>query len=962
LPAQQYVFRTYRQPEGLKNLGVRAMAKDRFGFLWMVTENGVYRFLGTGFERFGKEQGIAELTVQDVVADSDGTVWVGTDKNVYRWDGNRFQPAGSQSISVEQARQMAVEDANHLLVIEHGILYRLAHDAAGRMLSFSAVLPDALLQSKPELSQAESVAVVNERPGDIRIWLGCGKRLYSFPGGALELDSNTVTEWGKEQGLPEDSWSGMLLDHGGTLWVGGETHIAVLPHESSRFEDRSIVGGGPGTVYRHAPFLEDREGRILVAAREGLARWEGANWRVIGVQDGLPRTSQVVGMALDVDGDLWLASRGEGLVGWSGYENWEGWSDSQGLPSPVVWGIALGPSGEVLLGTEGGLARIDGHGGRAKSLAHGRWSLGQVSAIEPMRDGTMLAGTFSGEVLRVEPKNGRTTVVAKIPDYVMSILEDSAGRVYLSSKRGIYRRDPGDGRTAVEPVAAANALMGSSQRVETSCASPDGSLWFLVNNRLLRERDGEWSAPPVDGFSGVHGAFLALACSKDSSVWITGDQTGIWQLTANGGRMQATQLDLPAELRTLAPLAILVDHRGWVWVGTDLGLVVWNGLGWRHLTQESGLIWNDVDEDTMREAADGSLWIGTSNGVAHLMHPERVFDSTPLSVAVTGISHGAPLDATRQQITLPWGGLPLDFQFSSPVMRNRSELIFAYRMKGLHSEWIENRNGQAVFSGLPPGDYALEVMARNSSLGSQSQIVSLHVTILAPWWRSRWFLGFCAVCLVLFLVWVNRLYANHLQARSRELERLVMERTRELEMSREQLRIQATHDGLTGMLNRGAVLRALGVALERASREKRTLVVALVDLDLFKGINDTYGHLAGDAALRWFAAAVGAAIRPYDSAGRYGGEEFLLVLPEIPREAVESRLANLHAAITGLHVHERGQEFTVNCTLGATVLEPTTGRGTVETLLTIADHALYEAKAQGRNRVVLYSANDRMAV
>jgi diguanylate cyclase (GGDEF)-like protein len=627
----------------------------------------------------------------------------------------------------------------------------------------------------------------------------------------------------------------------------------------------------------------------------------------------------------------------------------------------VVWGIAPERTGEVLVGTEAGLARIDARGGLAEPLTHGRWNFGQVSTIEPMRDGTMLAGTFSGEVLRVEPESGRMAVVARIPDYVMSISEDPAGRVYISSKRGIYRHDPGDRNTVPQPVSEATALMGSSQRVETSCASADGALWFLVNNRLLREQNGAWSAPPVDGFSGQHGALLSLACPKDNSLWITGDQTGIWRLTANGGRMQASQLELPEELRTLAPLAILVDHRGWVWVGTDLGLVVWNGLGWRHLTQESGLIWNDVNQNTLREASDGSLWIGTSNGVAHLMHPERVFDSTPLSVAVTGIRRGEALDATLQQITLPWSGLPLDFQFSSPAMRNRTELVFAYRMKGLHSEWIENRDGRAVFSGLPPGDYVLEVMARNPSLGSQSKIVSVQVTILAPWWRSHWFLGLCAVCLILLLVWANRLYANHLQARSRELERLVMERTRELEMSREQLRIQATHDGLTGMLNRGAVLRALGVALERAHREKRTLVVALVDLDLFKAINDTHGHLAGDAALRWFAAAVGGAIRPYDSAGRYGGEEFLLVLPEIPREAVESRLANLHAAITGLHVHERGMEFTVNCSLGATVLDPTAVKGTVEMLLTVADQALYEAKAQGRNRVVLHSANDRMA-
>jgi diguanylate cyclase (GGDEF)-like protein len=181
---------------------------------------------------------------------------------------------------------------------------------------------------------------------------------------------------------------------------------------------------------------------------------------------------------------------------------------------------------------------------------------------------------------------------------------------------------------------------------------------------------------------------------------------------------------------------------------------------------------------------------------------------------------------------------------------------------------------------------------------------------------------------------------------------LVSERTNELEASREQLRIQATHDGLTGMLNRTAILRTLSAEMDRARRENRTVVVALIDLDHFKHINDTYGHMAGDDALRWFVAAVGAAIRPYDHAGRYGGEEFLLVLTQIPREIVESRLDSLQAAISNLKISERGAQFTLNCSIGATVFNPTDEPASVESLLTIADQALYAAKAAGRNRVV----------
>jgi diguanylate cyclase (GGDEF)-like protein len=195
-------------------------------------------------------------------------------------------------------------------------------------------------------------------------------------------------------------------------------------------------------------------------------------------------------------------------------------------------------------------------------------------------------------------------------------------------------------------------------------------------------------------------------------------------------------------------------------------------------------------------------------------------------------------------------------------------------------------------------------------------------------------------------------YARQLRARSRHLASLVSERTRELEASREQLRIQATHDGLTGMLNRTAILRILAEEMDRARRENRTVVVALIDLDHFKRINDQYGHMAGDDALRWFAAAVGAAIRTYDHAGRYGGEEFLLVLTQIPREIAVNRLLSLQAAISNLKVSAHEAQFTLNCSMGATVYDPSDQAGSVESLLTITDQALYAAKAEGRNRVV----------
>jgi diguanylate cyclase (GGDEF)-like protein len=306
---------------------------------------------------------------------------------------------------------------------------------------------------------------------------------------------------------------------------------------------------------------------------------------------------------------------------------------------------------------------------------------------------------------------------------------------------------------------------------------------------------------------------------------------------------------------------------------------------------------------------------------------------------------------------MPWAGAPLRFRISSPTMRNLSELVLKVRMVGYQQEWMETQTGNATFASLPPGKFIFMAMACNPSLNACSVPVKVDFKVLPPWWRTYWFYGLC-IDAILFLLAVSiRIYVRQLRAKGLHLETLVRERTRELEASREQLRIQATHDGLTGMLNRVAILRALTAEIGSAMQENRTIVVVLVDLDHFKRINDQYGHLAGDEALRWFAAAVGAAIRAYDHAGRYGGEEFLLTLAEVPRDAVEQRLVSLQNSISNLKVCARGSAFTLNCSMGATVFDPSDGTTTVESLLSIADEALYAAKAEGRNRVVFRLAS-----
>ena len=166
--------------------------------------------------------------------------------------------------------------------------------------------------------------------------------------------------------------------------------------------------------------------------------------------------------------------------------------------------------------------------------------------------------------------------------------------------------------------------------------------------------------------------------------------------------------------------------------------------------------------------------------------------------------------------------------------------------------------------------------------------------------------------------------------------------------AREDLRFQATHDVLTGIWNRRAILDLLHREIERAARFRASTGVLMLDLDQFKKINDTYGHLTGDAVLKETAQRITQVVRSYDFVGRYGGEEFLVLLPGCDNEQAEQSGERIRLAVTATPVFAAGSEISVTISIGATA----TIGGPETEVLAKADAALYQAKGAGRNRTV----------
>ena len=946
--AQQMPLRYYGQQDGLANLAVSAMARDRAGYMWVGTENGVFRYDGAGFQRYAHSAGLDDTLVTGLLLDHEDRLWVGNYNGLFLKVGERLQPVlrdDGRKIGIWPSQSLVAGPGGSRYVVSGQRVYTLTlRDGAARV---APVFSDQQIAQQGALAELSSV----HADQDAVLWLGCGQSL-------CRSGREGVSVWGAGQGVPADTWHAILRDRAGQLWARGERHIVALPAGAQRFVDRTPTGDLLRKDSLRPLLAEDAHGRVLSNVDDGLVRWEAGRWEHFGPANGLRSAGGVIALQFDQGGGLWLGSRGLGLINWPGYGNWQNWTAAQGLPSDVVLSFARDKAGVLYAGTRSGAARLLPGAQRfvpVGAAAHAdQWSGLAVDA-----GGQAWGASYSGALRRVGA-DGRVTAHQERLPAVLGLLVDKRERLWLAMADGIAVADTAGAAREVRPPEGL-VQPGGAQAVSYSalCQSPGGAIWFLGGRHVLQLDGATWRTHPLAEAAGAD--MYGMACSADGTLWLSDTGGKLWRAAlpgAAGRGKQGLQLQRVENgvLGGASILGLYEDRRGWLWVGTDAGVAVWNGAQWRFFNQNDGLVWNDVNGSVFYEDADGSMWIATSNGASHVRRPELLFAPQPLAVHVEAARGDGRALALGQDWRMAWSTAPLEVTLSSPFYQNRSMLRFHYRMAGLESPWAESAAPQLRYAALPPGEYQFEYYASNAWSQSVSAVHRQAVTVLPPWWRTTQFYLLCALSSGLALAALYRLRVRHLLRRQQHTEQLVRERTRELELSREQLRERALRDSLTGAWNRGAIMEIIERALEQGQALQRPLLLILLDLDHFKRVNDDHGHAAGDAVLREAVARLSGAVRQSDAVGRYGGEEFLVLLPGLDEASGHARVEQLRHAIRcqPVRIGETGS-ITVTGSFGVIAFDPRRPLPAAE-LIELADQALYRCKENGRDRIEYASA------
>jgi diguanylate cyclase (GGDEF)-like protein len=916
LIAQEYSFRYYGVEEGLTNLAVKVLFQDRAGFLWAGTENGVFRYDGQRFQRYGSDEGLPHEVVLSLGEAPDGSVMAGYRGGLYRQNGHRFEAVPLAGAGIDSYSAIQFDGKNRTFIGTDRGLIVATSSPEGSGLTLRTI-------PTPAGADAPETHGVFLEAG--AVWYGCGS-------GLCRMIGEKVAVYGEAAGLPKGNWMSIRRDGRGDLWVHDLKKFAVMRYETTSFDPANpgfpqTAGGGQLEV--------DAGGRLLVPTIEGLTISENGRFRTVGKSENLH--SVVYAVLQDREGSIWLGLAGHGLARWRGYREWEGFTGGSGLSSELIYAILPLENGTVLAGTEDGLFAGRKIGDRWTWKRHPAVGRMPVHALQLEQGGSIWIGTERNGAARIDSRSSRIQWFRQeqgltgISPFALAL--DRSHRIWAATEKGLFVAQLSDKVFhRVEDVPAVNCWAVTE--------GPDGRILVGTSAGLFWLEGEKWRRiSTADGLR--HDIVLSVAEGKPGEVWV-----GYWfsgnvtRIRIDGGHLSMTDYGSAQGLRGEMSYFLAFDARGRLWVGTDQGVKVWDGAVWKQYNHEDGLIWDDCDLQGFAADADGAVWIGTSGGLAHFTPASSTREAQPPAVVFTKLTVGKTNIEKSSPISVGYTSNSLMAGYSALTFVREGSRLYRYRLQPLFSDWRETSLSELQFPGLPPNDYHLEVQARDGSGAWSKKAAEFAFEIRLPWWRRWWFFLLLVLTIAGVLLGIlDRKNKRHLRMQ------------RELEAQRE-LYIHATCDDLTGLWNRRMILELMDRELGRTRREHQPFAVAIVDLDLFKKVNDTHGHTAGDTVLHETAVALQSQLRSYDFIGRYGGEEFLVLLPGCTTEEAFAIAGRLRTTIAAVPVHLAGVEVFVTVSIG---LASSADSGLDSAaLIEAADEALYRAKAGGRDRVEVF--------
>ncbi|WP_235053925.1 two-component regulator propeller domain-containing protein [Sphingomonas sp. YL-JM2C] len=969
------VFHNYGRDQGLPHPVPTALAQDRDGFIWIGTQGGLTRWDGYRFRAYKADPDVPGSLPDDWVqilhVDPAGTLWIGGGAGgLARYDAPRDRfvrvplgPSGGRT----HIGAIADDGRGGLWIGTDQGLHHL-NPANGAVRTTPIAIADAPVR-----------ALLRDRSG--ALWVGTTKGLLRrAPGSAgwtiVALDHAAV------------SITALYEDVEGRVWIGTQRRgLLLIDRPGAR---PRAVGEGPilsaGSVSAISP----------ASPRELWVGMRGNGVVAIDVATLQPRFirhdrtvanslahDDVWALLRDKAGSLWVGCMGglsyhprtSGLISaMLASEN-----SVDGLSATDPQSVLATRDGRVWMGyLDGGVDVIDP-------------AVGRVAALRPGDSG------------------GHRTILP--PDIVFALAEDRWGGVYIGTRRGLYHSGPAaDGVRLVplpgrDPQMSVTALAfddgvlwvggdedgllgvvpdraGQPGRVlfgpkDNARLTDDGvnvirrglghDLWIGTRNGLYRLDLATHAIDHIAFDATDRGALpgrnvVAMLIDRRNRLWVGTFGGGLAMMTGRdaAGRWRFHRIGVAQGLPHMNVDSLQMDGSGTIWAGTDDGLarVDPTSFAVRAVRQADGSALVDYYAGAGATSAVGEALFGAKGGLTIVrpgplprwtLQPPLVVTDLRIGGVTLPVAQVNQATATAP-LTVPPDANSLAVEFAALDYTAPERNHYAYRLDGFDRDWTETDANRrlAIYTNLPPGNYVLRLRGSNRAGVWTERERTLPIRVLPAWYQRLWLKLVGGVLLLLGVAMIVRWRTRYLRRRQADLERQIAERTADLRAANERLGHLALTDPLTGCANRRHFLALAEDQIGAARRGGRPLCLAILDLDEFKAVNDRHGHPGGDAVLEMAGILLLDHLREGDAAGRIGGEEFAILMPDTAIADARLFADRLREAIATARITVDGLSIGVSVSMGVAELcdDEDFGR-----LYARADTGLYAAKQAGRNRV-----------
>ncbi len=810
--------------DGLSQNGAFAILQDSDGFMWFGTQDGLDKYDGQNFTAYRHDpdnpNSLSDNWIWAIHEDHLGALWIGTlsggldryDRELDQFTHYPHDPDNPQSLSHDEVLAIYEGPDGVLWIGTRGGLDRF--DRETEIFTHYQHNPD-----DPQSLGAATVLSIHETRDGI-LWVGTeGGGLSRF-----DRESETFTHFSNDpddpQSLSDNNVWVIYEDPFEVLWLGTDGGLDRFDQLSGTFSHFQNNPDDPHSLGHNwvRTIFEDPSGALWIGTDGGgLDRFDRETGTFAHYQNdpGDPRSFShysVYDIYQDREGVLWIGTYGGGLnklfLGGLNYAYFNhNPNDPTSLSNNDIRGIYQDQSGTLWVGTNGGLNRLDQGTGQWRHYQHDpddpdSLSSNIVGDVYEDQQGLLWIGTFEKGLNSFDPETERFTRYQADPNdpsslkgsAVTEIYQDQLGILWIGTLDGglnSYDRESG-GFTHYQSDANDPDSINSDS-ILSIFEDQQGLLWIGTFGDGLNKFDREnekfahFQADSKDSSSLSNNLVTDIYEDRGGTLWIgTAGGLNKFDQQTETFRHYREKDGLPNDL----VYGILEDEGGDLWMSTNHGLSRFNPQTetFKNFDVNDGLQSNEFNSFAYHKSSSGEMFFGGINGL-NAFYPDRIQENNPYlpPVALTRLTQGSEdidLGQTLNrvtEVTLNWPNNFFEFEFAALSYAHPEENQYAYLLEGLDDDWIDmGTRGYGRYTNLPGGSYTLRMIGSNNDGIWNEEGTLLKINVVPPFWETWWFRGAILLILVGGVIGGYRLRVRSVEARSRELEKLVEERTTEL--------------------------------------------------------------------------------------------------------------------------------------------------------------------------------------